>query len=171
MKNELEKFVTENRASFDVREPSERSWKVIQQNLFGQASWWNSVTVWRAAAVLFFALSAFLGITRYQSHQQQQVALREFKDVEDFYVRQISEKVNLIHEYRGAENGLNGFTHDFQQLEAMYQVLREEMRVRPSQKVKDALVLNLLVRIDLLNRQLQHIEEGEEPRSSAQQES
>jgi hypothetical protein len=48
----------------------------------------------------------------------------------------------------------------------MYQVLREEMKVHPSQKVKDALVLNLLVRIDLLNKQLHNIEqehpEGEE---------
>jgi hypothetical protein len=45
----------------------------------------------------------------------------------------------------------------------MYQVLKEEMKTRPSQKVKDALVLNLLIRIDLLNKQLHKIEkEGDE---------
>jgi hypothetical protein len=59
--------------------------------------------------------------------------------------------------------GLNGFTRDFEQLEAMYMVLREEMKTRPSEKVKDALVLNLLVRIDLLNQQLHKLEEGHEP--------
>jgi hypothetical protein len=55
---------------------------------------------------------------------------------------------------------LNGFTQDFQQLEAMYLVLKEEMHTHPSQKVKDALVLNLLVRIDLLNQQLHSLEKG-----------
>jgi hypothetical protein len=43
----------------------------------------------------------------------------------------------------------------------MYHVLKEEMKSHPSQKVKDALVLNLLVRIDLLNQQLHKIEVGE----------
>ena len=54
--------------------------------------------------------------------------------------------------------GLNGFTQDFQQLEAMYMILKEEMKNTPSQKVKDALVLNLLVRINLLNQQLYKLE-------------
>jgi hypothetical protein len=44
----------------------------------------------------------------------------------------------------------------------MYQVLKEEMKIHPSQKVKDALVLNLLVQIDLLNQELHKIEVGEE---------
>ena len=81
----------------------------------------------------------------------------EFDDVEAFYIRQISEKVEMIDEFQKSE-GLNGFTHDFQQLEAMYMVLKEEMKTSPSQKVKDALVLNLLVRIDLLNQQLHKLE-------------
>jgi hypothetical protein len=33
-------------------------------------------------------------------------------------------------------------------------ILKEEMKSQPSEKVKDALVLNLLVRINLLNQQL-----------------
>ncbi len=90
----------------------------------------------------------------------QQEVLQEFRDVEEFYVQQISDKVKLIDEYERME-GLNGFTNDFRQLEAMYMVLKEEMKARPSKKVKDALVLNLLVRIDLLNQQLHKLESGE----------
>ena len=56
--------------------------------------------------------------------------------------------------------GLNGFTQDFKQLEAMYMILKEEMKSRPSEKVKDALVLNLLVRINLLNQQLYKLGPG-----------
>jgi hypothetical protein len=90
--------------------------------------------------------------------RQENVALREFTDVEKFYVQQIAEKVRMINEFQHHE-GLNGFTHDFKQLEAMYMVLKEEMKADPSLKVKDALVLNLLVRIDLLNQQLHKLEE------------
>jgi hypothetical protein len=81
----------------------------------------------------------------------------EFKDVEAFYFQQISEKVELIDRFQ-KNDGLNGFTQDFQQLEAMYMVLKEEMKTRPSEKVKDALVLNLLVRINLLNQQLSKLD-------------
>jgi hypothetical protein len=52
----------------------------------------------------------------------------------------------------------------------MYLVLKEEMKTRPSQKVKDALVLNLLVRIDLLNQHLQRLEEEEVDPEDPQQE-
>jgi hypothetical protein len=49
----------------------------------------------------------------------------------------------------------------------MYQVLKTEMRQRPSQDVKDALVLNLLVRIDLLNQQLNKLDRREEGKESS----
>jgi hypothetical protein len=84
-------------------------------------------------------------------------------------VEQIAMKESLIDDFRQTE-GLNGFTMDFKQLEAMYSVLKEEMKVRPSQKVKDALILNLLVRIDLLNQQLHKIETQEETEETQEEE-
>jgi hypothetical protein len=123
---------------------------------------WSSVTLWRAAAVIFMALSVYLLIPQNQVRRQNDVALKEFTDVEAFYTKQISEKVELIDGFRRNE-GLNGYTQDFQQLEAMYQVLKEEMKSSPSQQVKDALVLNLLVRIDLLNQQLHKLEKEDKP--------
>jgi hypothetical protein len=98
---------------------------------------------------------------KFAETKEKNIAMNEFKDIESFYITQISEKVDLLKEYDENETGLNGYTNDFHQLEAMYQVLKEEMRNRPSQKVKDALVLNLLIRIDLLNKQLHKIEQQE----------
>lgn len=163
MKDKLEDFVHQNREAFDDLEPSDRVWKNIEGTvaLKKTTSLWNSVMIWRAAAIIFMALSVYLIIPKISSQtvisQKEKVVLKEFNDVESFYVKQISEKVELIDEFQRNE-GLNGFTQDFQQLEAMYMVLKEEMRARPSQKVKDALVLNLLVRIDLLNQQLHKLE-------------
>lgn len=162
-KDQLENFIQNNRESFDDREPSEKVWTGIESSLtFTGNAWWNSLTLWRAAAVIFMALSVYLLIPQNNTFRQNDVAMKEFTDVESFYIKQISEKIELIDEFQRNE-GLNGFTQDFQQLEAMYLVLKEEMKNRPSQKVKDALVLNLLVRIDLLNQQLHKLENEYKP--------
>ncbi|MBT1706546.1 hypothetical protein [Chryseosolibacter indicus] len=160
MNDELERFVKENRDAFDDKEPSEKIWNEVSRSIKTgkKTTLWNSVVIWRAAAMLFMALSVYLLIPKTNNiTKQREATLNEFADVEQFYIAQISEKTALIQELHKTE-GLNGFTHDFKQLEAMYMVLKEEMKRSPNQKVKDALVLNLLVRIDLLNQQLHHLE-------------
>jgi hypothetical protein len=165
MKDELEDFIRKNREAFDDRELPRDAWKAIKGNLaFQRPSLWNSVVIWRAAAILFMVTTGYFlvssTLTQRSDVAQQKasaVTLNEFRDVEQFYTEQISEKVKLIANFKRAD-GLNGFTHDFHQLEAMYNVLNEQMKSNPSDKVKDALVLNLLVRIDLLNQQLHKLE-------------
>lgn len=164
MSDRLKDFIDNNREDFDHKVPSAKVWSRIEHSLFtgSKSRWYNSLTLWRAAAVIFMALSGYLLMPKSQRAEnelarQNESVLREFTDVESFYVKQISEKVELIGDF-DTDEGLNGFTKDFQQLEAMYNVLREEMKVRPSQKVKDALVLNLLVQIDLLNKHLHTLE-------------
>ena len=163
MKDKLERFIDQNRTSFDDKEPAEKVWSNVEQSLpSSRKNLWNSLTVWRSAAVIFMALSAYLFIPRISGGgEKNEQVLREFNDVEEFYIQQIADKVQLIGQFRESD-GLNGFTQDFHQLEAMYMVLKEEMKARPSKKVKDALVLNLLVRIDLLNQQLHKLDQGEE---------
>ena len=159
MKDQLDDFVRQNRRDFDDKEPSEKVWRNIEASMkFNSGGLWNSLILWRAAAIVFMILSAYLLVPKNGfTSQTSQVAANEFRDVEAYYFQQISEKVELIDGFKKSE-GLNGYTQDFKQLEAMYMILKEEMRTRPSQKVKDALVLNLLVRINLLNQQLQKLE-------------
>ncbi len=164
MKDQLEDFIRQNRGAFDDREPSEKIWRGVESTLIsaGKTPWWNTVGLWRAAALLFMALSVYLLIPTGASVRESSLAMKEFTDVEAFYIKEISSKVEMIDEFQRSE-GLNGFTQDFQQLEAMYMVLKEEMKNSPSKEVKDALVLNLLVRIDLLNQQLQRLEKEYAP--------
>ncbi|HYG19519.1 MAG TPA: hypothetical protein VD816_11355 [Ohtaekwangia sp.] len=158
MKDQLEDFIRENRNAFDDQEPPAKVWKNIAGSFRnGRNGWWNSVGIWRAAAIVFMAITVYLLVPKNTTPPNAELALKEFTDVEAFYVQQISEKVDLIDAFQKNE-GLNGFTQDFKQLEAMYMVLKEEIKTRPSKKVKDALVLNLLVRIDLLNQQLGKLE-------------
>lgn len=160
MKDHLDDFIRKNRAGFDDKEPSEKVWTNIESSIrFTSASKRNGLVWWRAAAIVFMTLSAYLLIPKEETKSQTaELVTSEFKDVEAFYVQQISEKVELIDGFQKNE-GLNGFTQDFKQLEAMYMILKEEMKSRPSEKVKDALVLNLLVRINLLNQQLYKLDQ------------
>ncbi|MEP6736618.1 MAG: hypothetical protein ABJA70_13930 [Chryseolinea sp.] len=160
--DELEDFIKNNRQAFDDKEVPAGAWKNIEHSMrFRNQNLWNSVGLWRAAAVVFMIATAALLVGGQRKSlsvkSEKAIAATEFRDVEEFYVKQISEKVELIDKLQQSE-GLNGFTQDFQQLEAMYTVLKEEMKSRPSEKVKDALILNLLVRIDLLNQRLHKLD-------------
>lgn len=162
MKQRLEDFIGQNREAFDDKEPGADVWRKVARELPSpHRRIWNNVVLWRAAAILFMGLSLYLWLPkdRVDAGADMQ-ALSEFRDVEDFYIQQISEKVRLIDTFERSE-GLNGFTRDMHQLEAMYMVLKEEMQASPSKKVRDALVLNLLVRIDLLNQQLYRLDSRE----------
>jgi hypothetical protein len=165
MKNQLEDFIGQNKAAFDNKQPADKNWTKISNQLFASRSIWNSVSVWRAAAVILLGVCIYLAVPELQERKESAMALNEFRDIESFYINEIANKVGQIEDQRGPENGLNGFTHDFKQLDAMYQVLKEEMKMHPRQKVKDALVLNLLVQIDLLNQQLHIIGIGEKPKA------
>lgn len=168
MKDSLEDFIRQNKAAFDDKQPAEKNWKKISNDIFAKRSIWNSVRVWRAAAVILLGVCIYLAVPRLQDRKESALALNEFRDIESFYISQIANKMDQLSDQRGPEVGLNGFTHDFKQLDAMYQVLKEEMKLHPSQKVKDALVLNLLVQLDLLNQQLHNIESGEEHKKGAE---
>jgi hypothetical protein len=84
----------------------------------------------------------------------------EFSDLENFYNGQIADKIELISNIQEF-NDDDSFTQDLEKLDAMYQVLREQMKAHPSEKIKDALILNMLVRIDLLNQQIKNLEDAD----------
>jgi hypothetical protein len=161
MKDQLDDFIRKNREGFDDKEPSKKVWRNIESSMKFNTpnNRGNGLVWWRAAAIFFMALSAYLLVPKQViKSQTSELVASEFSDVEEFYVKQISEKVELIDGFQKNE-GLNGFTQDFKQLEAMYMILKEEMKSSPSEKVKDALVLNLLVRINLLNQQLYKLDQ------------
>jgi hypothetical protein len=68
--------------------------------------------------------------------------------------------MNLVSRYQ-SKTGLteDEVTQNLKKLEAMYLVLKDELKKRPTQDVRDALVLNLLVRIDLINQQLNKLDQ------------
>jgi hypothetical protein len=172
-KDSLKKFVDENRSAFDSREPSENLWERINANLPGkQISLWDNTMIWRVAAMLFLGLSVYLfaiqNVAKTPSRESAQLQ-GEFSDLESFYSEQIQEKVELINHIQNF-NDPDKFTQDLEKLEAMYLVLKEQMKINPTEKVKDALILNFLVRMDLLNQQIQNIEDSRKSEESQEKE-
>lgn len=162
MKDKLKDFINTHRPEFDNREPSERVWSGIQGDLMknNRRGFFTAVSIWRAAAILFFGLSTYLFIDNQYGDKKEVSKLQtEFRDLESFYGSQISEKVAFIDKL-DTDYEDDQFTQDVQKLDAMYEVLREEMKVSPSEKVKDALILNMLIRIDLLNQQIKKLEDN-----------
>ena len=162
MKDSLKDVVENNREAFDHRVPSGKVWSQIESKL-PRTSLWNNITIWRAAAILLFGISGFLFFINMpvasQNKQETAELQGEFFNLEKFYADQIAEKVEWISDTRDSFAD-DQFTQDFKKLDAMYQVLREQMKTNPTQQVKDALVLNMLVRIDLLNQQIQKLEDS-----------
>lgn len=158
MQDDLKKLIESNREAFDTKIPREKVWQNVKASLSTKSMWRNnSLRYWQAAAVLLLTIN--LGfLYNYFSERSIPSNVADFKNTEAFYQSMIADKMDII---QANQSDLNGFTSDFQQLEAMYAVLQEEFQNRPSEKVKDAMILNLLVRINLLNKQLQEVEEKE----------
>jgi hypothetical protein len=164
MDDSLKNFVNQHREEFDDKKPSEKVWTSIDKQLTGKKeTLWSNVMIWRVAAMLFLSLSVYLMVSKNPTplmgadRAKLQV---EFKDLEDFYNGQIADKVEMISDIQEFDDHAS-FTQDIEKLDAMYQVLREQMKVHPSEKIKDALILNMLVRIDLLNQQIKNLEDSE----------
>lgn len=166
MKDKLEKFVQEHRDEMDHREPGD-VWAGIEKSLPGtNSTGWQ--WMWKAAAILFFASTVGLSVYTFSgdSESNQTIAKaqgEEFMDVEDFYFRQISEKQGLIADLQ--EDASDGIVviAELQKLDAMYMVLRQQYEENPTPEVVDALTLNLLVRIDLLNQTLDRLDPEDLP--------
>ncbi len=164
MKNNLENFISENRDAFDHREPR-NVWDNISRNLPNGRP--GTHWMWKAAAVLFFVSTVGLLLNTISMEDQPQLAQQEqlnakFNEVEDFYFQQISEKRILIDELQQDNLYEIDVVAELQKLDAMYLVLRKEYNDNPTPEVIDALTLNLLVRIDLLNRTLDRLDQPEQ---------
>jgi len=159
MKDKLRDFINEHRDEFDNREPSDRAWSAIARAIFQGTPYKRRISelfIWRAAAILLFGLSIYLFVAPKEKREVSNLQT-DLKDIESYYGDQIAEKVAFIDKLDGYED--DRFSQDLKKLDAMYEVLREEMKTSPSAKVKDALILNILIRIDLLNQQIQKLED------------
>lgn len=154
-KKDLEQYIRDNRSALDVREPNASVWSRVSQRLnistTSTAGW-----LWKAAAIFFMVSTIYLLPWDFGNSKETAGAIdQEFAEIEQYYFSMISEKKAYIAEW---DHDMDpGFDEDWKRLNAMYLALKEEYGTNPSEQVKDALILNLLVRIEMLNKQVRKL--------------
>ena len=156
MGDQLEKFIIENRESFDEASPSDQLWNRIDRKLEKKHASFH--LAWRVAAVLFLASTIYLLIENRQQNTSGPQLSEEFVQAEDHYLTMINQRRQLIKEELAPEQEQQ-FLADINQLDLMYKELKKTYQTNASnERVVDAMINNLQLRLDILNRQLEILE-------------
>lgn len=167
----LEKYFKAHREAFDKEAPEDEVWQRIsgklderEKQLSGGGE--NPYTrYWKVAAIILLVLSSVLVWDKMkQDTAQAPVAQSTMEDdfarVEAYYTTLIAEKRTSLQLNKNVSAELlEAFDEDLKKLEMMYQQLKEDYSSAPdTATLADAMVQNLRMRIEILNKQLQIIE-------------
>ncbi len=163
MKDKLEKLIVENRTSFDELEVSDKLWDKIEADLKSEKSKADYSWLWKVAAVVFIGATLLLLMDKYNVNQSSQIAQyagynQELIDVESYYVQQISAK-RLALEANLSDAQKDEFVHDLNELDEMYALLKSDLSGnKNNNKLISAMIQNLQLRVEILNKQLNILE-------------
>ena len=160
MGDQFEKFIMENREGFEDASPSDELWNKIDNDLNKKKN--NFQVLWKVAAVLFLVSTIYLIADRGDTSIEQPIMSQEFVQAEDYYVSLINERKRQIKEQLTPEQEQK-FLQDIDQLDSMYADLKSTYLTNASnERVVDAMINNLQLRVDILNKQLEILEKVKE---------
>lgn len=155
----LEKLAKENRSQFDSEDPSGAVWSAIDKGLERSKRTSRLPKLWKYAAMLLLASTVGLLGERFLSTQQVPVATAsDFDQVEQYYVQLIEDRRAQLsgYDYEALEES---FRNDLDQLDDLYAELKDQFENDISDpKVRDAMIINLKIRLDILSRQIEILE-------------
>lgn len=156
MGDQFEKFIIENRESFNDETPPNSLWNSIDKRLEKKTSPFHGM--WKVAAVLFLLSTVYLIIDKYTQSSEGPQLSQEFVQAEDYYTSLISQRKQLIKEQLSPEQEQQ-FLIEIDQLDIMYEELKNTYKTNASnERVVDAMINNLQLRLDILNKQLEILE-------------
>jgi hypothetical protein len=182
-KDNLERFVRDNREAFDAHEPPDALWARLDEKLGPapassespfrevhrtpqrptRSSWFR--TNWQVAASIAVLLlaGAFLYVNqRYGVSQQPELAVSSPAYAKEvvYYTQLIDEKRTELKQLSETNPALyEEFSTDLTRLERNYQTLKAELPQNPNQETLiQAMIQNLQLQINLLNEQLRVIQ-------------
>lgn len=182
MSNNLENFINNNRQEFDREQPGEKVWKNIQADLQIKNKsikrFW-----WAAAAGLILIISATFYFIKLKPAGNEAVTVKtialppkELTDaIDTSYTSQIYLFAKLIQikqtelkkSQRIHPDLYQQFLNDNNKLDSSYNYLKSQLLANPNKEVLlDAMIQNLQLKFDLLNRQLQIIQQSKHKKSN-----
>ena len=189
--NNLERFIRDNRESFDHLEPSDDLWNKIGTAI-GQPQKTTRVfsmsrAGWAVAATLFLAFAGILSYQLYQSSvkpeaiilgQQKTVVPQQgdslVNQIDPQYGKLVAQFTTVIEtkqeELKKLEKDdpelYKKFAGDILKLDSAYHSLRNTLNANPNtEQLLQAMISNLQLQIDLLNQQLTIIQQVKKPKS------
>ncbi|MDX1407520.1 MAG: anti-sigma factor [Saprospiraceae bacterium] len=160
--DQLEKFIHEHRNRFDDRSPDPALWSAIEARLPGQEK--RRVVMWKwvaAAAVgLVLILSGVIaGLSINHPDFMDTAEYQEFREAEHYYSVQLSDRLTQLSNYEYDP----AIDTDIRELNTIYEELTAELLrgVHPDKnQVIEALIQNYQTRIELLERVLRRMDQG-----------
>ena len=166
--DKLEKYIRDHRDEFNTDEPRNELWDKVRVNLDQQeeksrqsANW-----MWKAAAVVLLLTTSVLVVDRFSTKENTVIAegnndpfLEEFNTVEQYYLSQIDEMQRQLVSYGNNDLVNTRFVQDLDQLDSLYGILKNDFETNGNnQKIADALIQNLRIRMEIISQQLMILE-------------
>lgn len=167
MNDRLEKFIKSHRAEMDKKNPGKNLWTDIEKELNQNTKRKHiskSAIFWRAAAVILLLITSWLAFDKVVQNPEgnERFEVAEVSSIlleaENFYISLIEQKRGEIQLMSEKYNISSDFLNEIDKLDSMYAVLKKDMKNGNEENLIDAMILNLQLRIDILNQQLKIIQ-------------
>ena len=163
--DKLEKFIIEHREQLDNREPDQNLWQKIEGDLDKQNryKWLSGGILWKAASIVLLFAVIWLIADRNGQDDIVQVTPEEstiinLSEVEKYYTNIIMVRKEMIADYINQYPELDRrFLNDLNKLNENYEQLKMNLEDGYSEKLLNAMIVNLQMQIDVLNQQLEII--------------
>ena len=163
MNDKLEQFIKSHRADMDDKDPRPDLWIDIANEISSeskQRSLTNSFVWWRAAAILLLFITSLMVIEKFISEpEKKEMAMnQQLMEAESFYIDLISQKKGEVITLSEEMELGSDFIQEVNMLDSMYTVLKKDLKNGNEDNLVDAMILNLQLRIEVLNEQLSIIQ-------------
>ena len=158
MGDRLEEFIIQNKEAFNNEAPSDTVWSGIDKNLRRKKHYLQ--IAWKVAAVLFLVSTIYRLVDKNlrQNNFEGPTFSQEFQQAEDYYTQLIAMKRVEIEEKLTPEQQ-EEFLIEIDQLDEMYLELKKTYQTNAaSERLLDAMINNLQLRLSILNKQLEILE-------------
>jgi hypothetical protein len=173
MMDKLEKYIIENRDSFNVYEPGPAVWDKVQKSVkktkVRTINW--STVMWRAAIVVLFLATAFtlsvvLQLRNHGSNMADQKLMKkipELAEAEAYYTTITKNKLEEINKHLNNDPELQKkFLKDVSELDKMYDNLKKDLLDNvETQEIVEAMIQNYRLKLEVLEEILKDLQNSE----------
>ncbi len=172
MDDRFEKFISENRDSFDFREPDPRIWKQVEANMKVKRNFdWKLFMRRAAIVILIFSASYVVNDIVHSYHgkglqssktgkTRKENVLPQLKEAEAYYTGLVNQKLNelepILANCPSLEEEVN---YDMSELDSVYIQLKNDLKDNmANQEVIEAIIENYRLKISILEDLLKELE-------------